>query len=78
MTVPQDISDEIADLIGPSVRGFGSVRVEVRTGGSRWRTSVFPDKNTGKYVLPVKKAIQKAESIEAGDLARFDIMLIPE
>jgi hypothetical protein len=37
-------------------RGFGSVRVEAAIGGSRWSTSVFPQKG-GSWFLPVKKAI---------------------
>ena len=47
-------------------RGFGSVKVEVRVGGSRWSTSVFPQKEGGWY-LPVKKAVCRTEGIEAGD-----------
>ena len=47
-------------------RGFGSVKVNVGTGGSRWSTSVFPQKEGG-WFLPVKKVICRAEGIEAGD-----------
>ena len=47
-------------------RGFGSVKVNVGLGDSRWSTSVFPQKSGG-WFLPVKKAICRAEDIEAGD-----------
>jgi hypothetical protein len=47
-------------------RGFGSVKVEVAVGKSRWSTSVFPQK-TGGWFLPVKKAICRAEGLEEGD-----------
>jgi Domain of unknown function (DUF1905) len=47
-------------------RGFGSVRVEVAVGASRWSTSVFPQKGGG-WFLPVKKAICRAEDIAADD-----------
>ena len=53
-------------------RGFGSVKVEVRLGGSRWPTSVFPQKKGG-WFLPVKKAICRAEGLEEGD--RIEIRL---
>ena len=43
-------------------RGFGSVKVTVRVGGSERRTSVFPQKSGG-WFLPVKKAIQRAEGL---------------
>lgn len=47
-------------------RGFGSVRVNPVIGDSSWSTSVFPQKR-GTWFLPVKKAICRAEGIEAGD-----------
>ncbi len=47
-------------------RGFGSVKVKVELGASRWSTSVFPQKQGG-WFLPVKKAICRAEGIEAGN-----------
>lgn len=47
-------------------RGFGSVKVEAAVGDSRWSTSVFPQKEGG-WFLPVKKAICRAEGLEAGD-----------
>ena len=47
-------------------RGFGSVKVAAAVGGSRWSTSVFPQKGGG-WFLPVKKAICRAEDIAAGD-----------
>lgn len=47
-------------------RGFGSVKVNVEVGASRWSTSVFPPKEGG-WFLPVKKAICRAEGLEAGD-----------
>jgi hypothetical protein len=47
-------------------RGFGSVKVDVAVGDSRWSTSVFPQKQGG-WFLPVKKAICRAEGLEADD-----------
>ncbi|MGC1209479.1 MAG: DUF1905 domain-containing protein, partial [Ornithinimicrobium sp.] len=42
VTVPEEISDEIADLTAGLSGGFGSVRVEVTIGTSTWKTSLFP------------------------------------
>lgn len=47
-------------------RGFGSVKVTVRLGGSRWQTSLFPQKNGG-WFLPVKKPVRLAEGLDFGD-----------
>lgn len=68
VTVPDDVGDEIRLRSGPP-KAFGSVRVEVRVGGSTWRTSVFPDRTRG-YLLPVKKAVRRAEGLEVGDAVR--------
>lgn len=62
VALPQDLSAEIREIPRPK-RGFGSVRVEVRVGGSAWRTSIFPDSAQGAYVLPLKRAVRDAEGI---------------
>lgn len=48
-------------------RGFGSLKVEARIGGSTFPTSVFPSKADGRWLLPVKAAVRKAEGIGEGD-----------
>lgn len=55
-------------------RGFGSVKVDVAVGASRWSTSVFPQK-TGGWFLPVKKAICRAEGLEEGDPVEIELGL---
>src|SRR2546429_7757952 len=49
-------------------RGFGSLRVPVTVGGSTWTTSIFPGTARGRYVLLIKRAIRKAEALNAGEL----------
>ena len=56
-------------------RGFGSVKVQVTVGGSRWSTSVFPQK-AGGWFLPVKKAICRAEGLEEGDQIKIRLELM--
>ena len=67
VTVPEDISAEFKDTPRPLRRGFGSIQVDVAIGDSRWKTSVFPDSESGCYVLPVKKAVRTAEGISIDD-----------
>ncbi len=76
VSVPGDASEEIRDRFGGSRRGFGSLRVRVVLGGSRWTTSIFPDKGRGCYVLPVKRSVRRAESLDEGDLAAVSIELL--
>lgn len=76
VTVPQDVSDEVDEAVGDLTGGFGSVRVEVAIGSSVWRTSLFPSKDEGAYVLPVKKAVRTAEGLGDGALAEVSITLV--
>jgi hypothetical protein len=66
VTMPADLADDVRHESGPPA-GFGSVRVEVRIGDSTWRTSLFPQKESGSFVLPVKKPVRIAEGLEEGD-----------
>ena len=56
-------------------RGFGSVKVNVSLGESRWSTSVFPSKDVG-WFLPIKKAIQRAEDLGEGDMLEIELELL--
>ncbi len=75
VTLPDDVSDEIADHAVSERRGFGSVRVIVTVGSTTWRTSVFPDTKSQAYVLPVKKSVRDAEDLVEGVSARVSIEL---
>lgn len=63
--VPPELSEDIREVPRP-YRGFGSVRVRARIGGSEWATSIFPDSKSGSYVLPLKKAVRDAEGLSDG------------
>lgn len=43
--------------------GFGSVRVLAQIGDTSWKTSIFPDKKSGSYILPVKAAVRNTEDL---------------
>ncbi len=76
VSLPTDLADEVLDLAGPHVRGFGSVRVEVTVGRTTWRTSLFPDSTSATYVLPVKKAVRAAEGLAVGDTVHVGLRLL--
>ncbi|GAA4487442.1 DUF1905 domain-containing protein [Actinoallomurus oryzae] len=76
VSLPADESEEIRDLAGGLRRGFGSLRVRVVVGTSTWTTSIFPDSARGRYVLPIKRAVRTAESLDAGDVATVKVELI--
>jgi hypothetical protein len=74
VTVPKRHAEKIkAQRWGVRLRGFGSIRVHVTVGSTRWQTSIFPEKASGSYVLPIKAAVRKAEDVAAGDTIRFEL-----
>jgi hypothetical protein len=75
-SVPVDQSVEIRELTEGLRRGFGSQRVIVSINESEWATSLFPESATGRFLLPVKKAIRQAEGIDVGDTVSVTIELV--
>ncbi|MEK7628011.1 MAG: DUF1905 domain-containing protein [Patescibacteria group bacterium] len=53
---------------GAHARGFGSLPVRATVGKTSWDTSIFPDKKSGTYLLPLKLAIRRKEGIADGDI----------
>ena len=76
VTLPTDVTDEIDDHTVAAQRGFGSVRVEVQLGASRWQTSLFPLKDAGSFVLPLKKPVRAAEGVDDGDEVELTITVL--
>ena len=72
VTLPPEAADEIR-FFARNRRGFGSLKVDVTIGRSHWATSIFPDKKSGSFVLPLKKAVRVAESITAGDTVSISL-----
>lgn len=44
--------------------GFGSLPVRATIGMTTWRTSIFPHRETGGWLLPLKADVRKRENIE--------------
>jgi hypothetical protein len=73
--VDKKTSDAIkAKHRGPR-RGFGAVKVKVTIGKTSWSTSIFPDKKSGTYLLPIKAKVRSEEGIEAGDSIDFTLSI---
>ncbi|HEX6336929.1 MAG TPA: DUF1905 domain-containing protein [Jiangellaceae bacterium] len=76
VSVPDAASEDIRELADGPPRGFGSLRVRVTIGATTWTTSIFPDSVRGSYVLPIKRAVRKAEGLDVGDIATVTLELI--
>jgi hypothetical protein len=76
VSLPEDEADDIEEMFGGNARGFGSLRVDVTIGSTRWQTSIFPDAKRRTYVLPVKKAVRTAEGLSIGSDAVIELVVI--
>lgn len=76
LTVPDEQAAEIRLQSLGLRNGFGSVKVEAAIGEVRWRTSVFPMKTTGEFILPVKADVRRRAGISAGDEVTFSLELV--
>lgn len=65
--VPEDISAKIKEMQkGRLRRGWGAVYAKAKVGKSEWTTSIFPDRHSGTYILPLKKQIRYEENLYDG------------
>jgi hypothetical protein len=62
-------------LEGGLKRGFGSMKVTAQIGDTKWTTSIFPAKDVGGYLLPVKASVRKAEGLVTGDVTTVTLEL---
>jgi Domain of unknown function (DUF1905) len=56
-------------------RGWGAMKVKARIGDTGWETSIFPDKGSGGWLLPVKAAVRNAEGLLAGENVVVTLLL---
>lgn len=73
--VPAAVSGRIKKRYGAGARGWGSLPVCVTIGKTTWETSIFPDKRSGTYLLPLKLAVRRAADISAGDTVSLRIVV---
>jgi hypothetical protein len=65
--VPEDISFKIKEMQkGRLRRGWGAIYAWAKIGKSEWTTSVFPDRHSATYILPLKKQIRYEENLYDG------------
>ncbi|WP_222195401.1 DUF1905 domain-containing protein [Modestobacter italicus] len=65
LTVPDDECDRLHEVARAVTYGWGMVPVQARIGATTWQTSLWP--KDGRYLLPVKDAVRRAELIDLGD-----------
>ena len=76
ISLPKKDGLDIKKTFGALSRGWGSLRVEAQVGKTKWKTSIFPDKKIGTYVLPVKSLVRKLEDIHAGSKIKIVLTIL--
>lgn len=76
VTLPKKDSDDIKMFRSPIRRGFGAIKVKVTVGKTSWLTSIFPDKETKSYILPLKRDVRKKEEIRADQLIQYSLEIV--
>jgi hypothetical protein len=73
VTVPEEPSADIEAMAASVTYGWGVIPVLARIGGTTWETSLFP--KDGRYLVPVKTAVRKAERIALDDVVTVRLVV---
>lgn len=73
ITLPKKTAEEINFYFAHVKRGWGSLPVLATIGKTTWKTSIFPDKKIGSYLLPLKAEVRKKESLHDGDTTTLSL-----
>jgi len=63
--MPDADSQDLKAMSASVTYGWGVIPVQAKIGNTTYKTSLFP--KDGRYLVPVKMAVQKAENIDEGD-----------
>jgi hypothetical protein len=72
--VPEAESRDIEAVAAIVTYGWGVIPVSARIGETDWTTSLFP--KDGRYLVPIKMAVQRAEGIEVGDVVTVELRIM--
>ena len=75
VNVDKKLAAELKEKYATKTKGFGSIPVKVTIGKTTWKTSLFPEKRSGTYLLPLKAPVRRAEDISEGDTVEFTIAI---
>lgn len=73
VAVPPEQSQQIKDVSKLVTYGWGVIPVHAQTGNTEWTTSLFP--KDGRYLVPIKMVVQKAENLKEGDTVTIQLEL---
>ena len=65
VTVPEQDFHALKAISSSVSYGWGMIPVRARIGTTEWKTCLTP--KDGRYIVPIRASVQKAENIGAGD-----------
>jgi hypothetical protein len=65
VAVPEGASRDLKAISAGVTYGWGVIPATLRIGRTEWTTSLFP--KDGRYLVPIKMSVQKAENLKVGD-----------
>lgn len=71
VTVPEEQCHGLKAILNRVTYGWGMIPVRVQIGKTRWETSMFP--KDGRYLVPIKASIRKAEKLAEDDTVTLQI-----
>jgi hypothetical protein len=75
VTIPKSTAKRIRVIHQDSEEGWGRLKATVTIGGSSWNTSIWFDTKADSYLLPIKVAIRKKESLAIGKFLNGRLVL---
>jgi len=73
ITVPDDDCGVLEATSAMLTYGWGMIPVTARIGRTEWTTSLFP--KDGRYIVPVKTWVRRAETLELGDVVTVSLAI---
>ena len=73
IAVPEDVCVGLRAVSGVVSYGWGMIPVWVRIGRTEFKTSLFP--KDGRYVVPIKDLVRKAEGLAEGDAQMLELTI---
>ena len=73
VTIDGAVAEALREVAPGRSAAWGSVYVTAMIGSTEWRTSVFPSKDAGGFLLPIKASVRKAEAIAEGDVVTVQL-----
>jgi hypothetical protein len=73
VTLPQEMSGAILDLVGIRLNPWGTVPVSATIDAFSWKSSMFPRPERGVYDLPLNARVRKRLKLECGQAISVSI-----